>query len=351
MHDSGRLTHAQIARRIKRSTKAVARWIYRFHTCKTILEKKHTGRKPSLSKKACATAYQLLAKNGRMSSTRVAIQLHLRHLSNKHVCRTTVIAAARKYAKHRGLPNVVANKSIPRRKLSKANKALRLQFCQQNINTKWSSVMFVDRCKFTLKYPGVHLKRKIWRKAGQPCEEYFPTKPSAMYNVYGGITIHGPTRLVPVTGSTGIKLARKFRTRRDQPAKSITQSEYTTVAKALLTQGFKLFKGEPWGLIQDNDKVHKGIHPALKEWKRQHPSNVYLISFPPNSPDLNLIENVWGYILPKVEAAGCKTNKQFQGRVNKEFSKLSQQYLQQLFNSMGARIRECIKKGGDRTAH
>jgi transposase len=351
LYDSGHLSVAQIARRIKRSPKAVARWIDRFHTCHTILEKKHTGRKPALSKKACKAAYQLLAKNGRMSATRVAVRLHLHHLCNEYVSATTVIAAARKYAKEKALPKLVANWSNPKRKLSKANKELRLQFCKQNISRDWGSVMFTDRCKFSLKYPGVHFQRKIWRQAGQSYQEYFPTKPSAMYNVYGGVTVHGPTRLIPVTGTTGLKLYKEYKTKRQQKARGITQSEYTAVARSLLAQGHKLFKGQPWGLIQDNDKAHKGMQPALKSWNRQHPSNVSLIKFPPNSPDINLIENVWGYILPKVEAVGCKTTKQFQGRVDREFSNLSKPYLKQLFSSMTKRIKECISKGGDRTAY
>jgi transposase len=176
-----------------------------------------------------------------------------------------------------------------------------------------------------------------------------------MYNVYGGNVVspsnHGPTKLIPVTGTTGLKYSRKFMTKRKKIARSITQSEYTTVAKSLITEGYKLFEGKPWGLIQDNDKAHKGMQPALKVWSRHHPRNTCLIKFPPNSPDLNLIENVWGYILPKVEAAGCKTTKQFQHKVNKEFSNLPQSYLQQLVGSMARRIKECIESRGDRTAH
>jgi len=197
------------------------------------------------------------------------------------------------------LPNVVANYSNPKRKLSKANKDQRLQFCIKNRNRDWASVMFTDRCRFTLKYPGVCFKKKIWRKSGEQLQEYFPTKPSSTYNVYGGITIHGPTKLIPVTGTIGLKSPRKFMTRRKKLAKSITQSEYTAVARRLLTEGLKLFKGKAWGLIQDNDKTHKGMQPALKAWSRHHPRNVCVIKFPPNSPDLNLLRMCGGTSFPR----------------------------------------------------
>lgn len=349
--DSGKRTYAQVGRILKRKSTSVKRWIGRLLEGKSIQEKKHSGRKPILSEKACKAAYQLLAKNGRMSSTHVAEQLHSKNLCNKIVYRTTVVAAARRYAKDKGLANVVANWSNPKRRLSEANKQQRLEFCRENINRDWASVMFIDRCKFTLKYPGVERHKQIWRPAGEPCQEYFPTKPTSMYNVYGGITIHGPTKLIPVTGTTGTKLKTKYKTKRQQNARSITQSEYTVVAQDLLTEGHRLFKGQPWALVQDNDKVHKGMHTALKDWNKQHSGNASLIKFPPNSPDLNLIENVWGYITSKVEAAGCKSSHEFQEQVDKQFSELSDSYLKKLFSNMARRIKECIQKEGDRTGH
>jgi transposase-like protein len=351
LYERGDLSKTSISKKVGRGWKTTNRWINRVHEAHTITERKHTGRKPVLTKKAGKVAYKLLANNGRMSATHVAHRLFKDKLSSKLVSRTTVVRAAQHYAKDQCLPKVVANWSKPKRRLSELNRQLRLQFCNKNKKMDWASVMFTDRCKFTLKYPGVHMKRKIWRKKGQPYEEYYPTKPSAMYNVYGGITMHGPTKLITVTGTTGVRLRKNYKTKRQATARSITQSEYKDVAMQLLAQGYKLFKGKPWRMLQDNDKAHKGADEAFRLWGAQHPRNACLLKFPPNSPDLNLIENVWGYILPKVEAAGCTSSKQFQSKVEKEFAALPDAYIQRLFMSMPSRIQECIRKGGDRTAH
>ena len=199
----GDLTKADISRRVRRTWKTADRWINRFLQSDSIAERKHTGRKYALSKKACKVAYTKLANNGHMSAARVAERIYKDKLSSKIVSRTTVVSAAQRHAKEQQLPKVVANWSKPKRRLSEVNRQLRLQFCQKNRKMDWASIMFTDRCKFTLKYPGVHMKRKIWRKVGQPYEEYYPSKPSAMYNVYGGITIHGPTQLIPVIENRG----------------------------------------------------------------------------------------------------------------------------------------------------
>jgi hypothetical protein len=50
-----------------------------------------------------------------------------------------------------------------------------------------------------------------------------------------------------------------------------------------------------WFFQQDNDPAHRLASSYLKAWNAKHASSVQLLkNWPPNSPGLNLIENIWG---------------------------------------------------------
>jgi hypothetical protein len=73
--------------------------------------------------------------------------------------------------------------------------------------------------------------------------------------------------------------------------------------------------------------------------------------WPPNSPDLNLIENVWSYVSNKVKARGCHNVAEFSQAVPEEMANVPQHFIDKLFASMPNRIKEVIKGKGARTKY
>jgi hypothetical protein len=133
-------------------------------------------------------------------------------------------------------------------------------------------------------------------------------------NLYAGITKWGITKPHVVTGTTGMKST--FTNKKGQPAKNITTYEYKVVVdKTLLPEGRRMFSAQgisSWVLQQDNDPTHKkASQAAVGEWNKKNPgATVKVIPFwPPNSPDLSPIENVWAYVQQKVDKAGCQNFK------------------------------------------
>ena len=96
---------------------------------------------------------------------------------------------------------------------------------------------------------------------------------------------------------------------------------------------------------------HRASAQGLGEWKKANPGqNVsMLLNWPPNSPDLSPIENVWAYMQGKVNRIGCKIFDEFKQNVLHLMQHLPKGMTVNLFRSMKSRLQECIRRGGDKT--
>jgi transposase len=254
------------------------------------------------------------------------------------------------YCKREGIPNITTCNGVPKKKLTAANMAARVKFCELNLSRDWGNVMFTDRCKFYHYYPGCCIYKSAWRVVGEDCIQYKVNK-AATFNVYGGITTHGTTRFHVVAGTTNYNPVTTYHNKKGAPAKNITSEEYhDVVSKTFLPDGERLFNGSPWVLQQDNDPTHaKASKKALKGTIGNHAS--LLDAWPPNSPDLNLIENVWSHCQLKVMEAGCKSCVDFQCKLVEIFNGLEPTYINSLFGSMRRRMEACLKAGGGKTGY
>lgn len=73
--------------------------------------------------------------------------------------------------------------------------------------------------------------------------------------------------------------------------------------------------------------------------------------WPPQSPDLNPIENFWGYIQAKVEGRQPKTERGLVRTVKAEFKKVPLELCHNLINSMGSRLEEVIAVNGNKVTN
>lgn len=328
--------------------------IQAFKQRRSLLRKHGQGRKPELSNVACKRALQLLTGD-HLSTRACAQQLFVEHLTTHVVCGHTVKACVTKYAKDQGTP--ITCKAIRlRKRLSMWNKHQRLTFCRMHRSDTFKNVMFTDRCKFLFEHPGEAVMPGMWRFVNQPLEVSSSTHPQA-FNVYGGITPAGTTKLHAVTGTTGYHPAAKYTTKAGAPSRNITSDEYYDVLmKGLLPEGNRLFHGQAWVLQQDNDPTHKvASEQAVHDWNQSLNAKgidggrvTIMELWPPNSPDLSIIENCWAITKRRVLAMKCDTFVEFTHAVMKVFSNID---AKPLYKSIPSRIRECISAKGDRTCH
>lgn len=338
------------------SRKAVHHTITRWRIERTIESKKSTGRKPALSDTAAARASDMLDAEEQGGASQVAKQLVAEGLAPRLVHRSTLIRAARKAAKKEGC-KLVASKQAPRKGLTKATSKKRLQFAHQNSDTTWSHVMFTDRKRFYFRYPGSKVKPVRWAKVGsnRPKKQgvYKPNHPQCL-NVYGGITKYGVTKLHEVAGSS--KHKSSFKNEKGEISSNICKEEYGHVLRdTLLPEGRRVFGTHGtscWTLQQDNDPAHGKAASVLAEWNKKNSSSIQLLpNWPPNSPDLSLIENVWAYVQAKVDEEGCQSFEDFRKVVHDQFDAVPLSMLRSLYKSMPNRLAIVLENGGGKTKY
>lgn len=341
------------ARAVHCSVKLVRKWWRRYCATGSVDDATRVGRPVSISRAGAKLALRKLVHEDGGGSNAVAQHLAAVGITNRVVHKTTVIRAARRAADEKG-KKLQAKKGPPPKGLTQATKAKRIAFARANKKMNWGMVMFTDRKRFYLKYPGSKVKPYRWVLEGEAEQDVFqPTNPLCV-NVYAGITPFGMTTMHFVAGTS--KLKTEYKTQKDTTARNITKSEYKEVLmKTLLPEGTKLFKKgkiSKWHFQQDNDPTHGIATTVLAEWNRVNGASVQLLpNWPPSSPDLNIIENVWASVQQKVNMLGCKDFEQFKGAVQETFASVSQQVTDNLYNSLKKRMELVINNGGDYTKY
>ena len=329
---------------------AAVRWVSRFKSTGDVEEARGRGRKRALSTVASKTALELLLGGGFSGAATISRELVTRGLTSKPAHASTVIRAARRAAASEGRP-IRAVRGRPMKELTPATKSKRLAFASAHRRTHWRSVVFSDRKKFWFWYPGSMVRPVAWCRKGTRPVAKVSSHPMAL-NVYAALTPKGITAVHVVAGTS--KHSSPFTTKQGKPARNITTAEYQHVlTETLLPEGTRLMGGalgSAWTFQQDNDPTHKAAPQVVQAYNRAHGTRVQVLAnWPPNSPDLNPIENVWSYVQRKVHARCCSTFEQFKQAVLEELASVPQQQISNLYTSMPKRITAVISQGGDRT--
>ena len=342
-----------VAKQLGHSKNTVKHWVHHYQEHGNVENDKRTGRKPALDDDGAKAALTLLLSDKHGTASEVARVIHAQGKSNTLLHKSTIIRHARKAAKNEGKPIRVV-RGLPSKDLSNANKAKRLSFALENRGRSWGNVMITDRKKFHFYYPGVQVKPMKWIRKG---EKWVAPKVNhaQVVNLYAGITKYGVTKAHIVAGTS--HHVSKFNNKKGQPSKNITSAEYEQVVQhTFLPEGNRLFGAvgvSQWVLQQDNDPTHKkATIKVLRAHKGKLSTNACLMeNWPPNSPDLSPIENLWGYLQCKVDARGCKTFMEYQQTVLDELKAVPKSMLANLFASLPKRMDDCIKAKGGKTKY
>ena len=245
---------------ITTSAKTIYCLLHKFKTNKSVHDLPRGSRKKLTVEHYCFID-DLLAKDDEITCTQLHQQLHDKFPQVK-VSLATVKRAKKDLGWVSSTPHYC-------QLIREKNKAKRLEWCQKCVNDdeRFSDVIWTDECSVQLD---PH-RKIISRRKGTPK----PLKPRPKHpqkiHIWGGISMKGPTPLVMFGGI-------------------LNATRYAVILENGLLPFIQKYYPRGHRLQQDNDPKHRSKFIQSFFARR----NVNWWKTPPESPDLNPIELVWG---------------------------------------------------------
>ena len=324
-----------VAREVGLSPPAAARWWRHYQRTKGVDMKARQPCKPSLAPGVVKAIKEAASKPEIQSSARIAAAVHqgLGTAMSARSVRRCLSTEGWRYSQPKKML-----------KLSPKQVANRLRWCKENSRTSWGGVMFTDS-KIFLREPttGAFSWQPKGKRLGRPVPSW-----SDKLHVYGGVTKYGTTKLYFLTGTSRQK-STFIDAKTGKPYAGVCAKEFMGVARQMAADAKKLFMqtrfAHSWTFKLYNARCHttaevKGLLTEL--------SPKVMEFWPPNSPDLSWIENVWGWMQREiVKLPQAPDLESFKAQLQQVWDRLSVDMLQNFVAGMPQRVRECHAAGGE----
>lgn len=207
--------------------------------------------------------------------------------------------------------------------------ASRLEFARTYVSKNqeyWDRVIFTDEKKFNLVgNDGIRIS--AWSASHQQYEisQIQPSRASLM--VWGAISSSGTLQLICTS-------------------ESITAQTYVNMLEE------EFFSQLEYDLPEDLIWMHDNAPPHRANFTREYfeGKQMEVLKWPPHSPDLNPIENVWGMLQKKVYEGGktFRNTTELWEELSIQWRQIPNQTIRNLYNSMRKRCCDVLQANGQR---
>jgi transposase len=342
MLKGGKASYQSAARKFKRSPAFVHKWVqhYKRHHHVRSLPRKASGAEMRATKIKRASALAQLEDFS--SAARVGNQLEV-----EFGCKVSA-ATVRRWLKAEGM-----RFESPRYEqlITPQHKAKRVAFSQRTLGLNTDSVLITDSKVFFCHPPRYGRYMKRWAFPGQR-RVVATVKHSQKVHAYAGISRYGTTELVFVSGTTG-RVSPYTNPKTRKPHSGVCGAEYEEIiAPKLISDGQKVFNGtryqKSWVYQQDGAPPHRT--KGSKETIQELVPGGLLADWPPNSPDLSPIENVWSWMEQELRRRPiCRTAAELEVVLTSIWEDLREnqsKMLENLFASLPDRLHKVVALQG-----
>ncbi len=307
---------ANIATIMKISPKAVYCCIKRCQELGDLNRKPGSGRKRKTSEKEDRRIVREIKKDPLLSGADVRRTLNLENISERTV-RRRITESGEFYSRWQ----------TPKPLISEKNRLLRLEWAKKHENwtlEQWGKVFWTDESPFTLRN---HTKRRGWARRGKrlTSAHILPTvKHDRKIQVWGGFCAEGVGTIYRIPGildKNGYKL--------------ILENKLKPSLVKFFPNGDGVFQ-------QDNDPKHTA--KINQQWVSENINEV--MKWPPQSPDLNPIENLWALVDEECRDRKPKNEEELFKIIETTWYNMSEEILYNLVESMPRRVEAVFANNG-----
>lgn len=204
----------------------------------------------------------------------------------------------------------------------------RIKFAENHVywsQEKWNQVVFSDEKKWNLTGSDSYVS--LWKENKKTYRIEAEKKLRRGIMVWGAISSTGTIVLVRISGK-------------------LNSSRYCEMLENGLLNQTEGILPQNFIFMQDNAPVH--VSQQTKRMISEKKINV--LDWPPCSPDLNPIENVWGIITKQIykDQKSYKSEDELWEAVGDAWDNIPVDVFENLYNSMTKRMIEILKNGGKR---
>jgi transposase len=188
----------------------------------------------------------------------------------------------------------------------------------------WSHVFFSDEVPF---YLGQHGREYVQRPEGMACD---PKYSHPLPQLNGKVSLWG------CICTEGLGYAELF-------SGSLNSTQHRDILRHNLLPAFKqFFPTGPWYFQQDNAR----FHTTAETIEFLHNKGITSIEWPPWSPDLNPIEDLWNVLKQRVYSHYPQTMEELEHWIGIEWAATELTFISHLCNSMPKRIKLLLAAEG-----
>jgi len=314
---------SEISKKIKRNESTVRTFLKAYKARKSLKNRKSTGRPRKITPKQRRRLIRHVKKNRRQDIETIRENIDFTHVTGRTINNELLQVGLKSY------------KPTKKPKITKAQKKKRVEWAKKHSNLttdEWEKWIFSDESYFTIQYEG---GQRVRRESG---EGLLPeclsesTKWASKIMFWGAFFFNGVSELIFIDGT-------------------MNSERYIQILQEGLLSLFRRHRMDKNAYVFQEDGDPKHQSHQTKYWKKKEGLN-FIENWPPNSPDLNPIENLWSILKRRVGALKPTTVDQAKQYLRQEWRRLEADgELTQFIHSMPKRCQEVLRMKGQPTKY